>query len=208
MVILSRPINRHQVSHLMKVTEPSLDYIILELILKKESENALGSVRIISCRQPLEKRSIFLPLKGRYIYQTPGPSAQSSSLIQQPAASPVSSPAIMYRVENISANGTTSLITWECTRMKNLFRVPCLAARSYSTRLAIRKSTWILTDQGPFLNAQSAGSGLIRPKSLTIITLTIKVIVITEDTSCFSYYSCEFHSPKYMSRYILFLAEI
>ena len=44
MVILSRPINRHQVSHLMKVTEPSLDYIILELILKKESENALESV--------------------------------------------------------------------------------------------------------------------------------------------------------------------
>lgn len=44
MGILSRPINRHQVSHLMKATDPSLDYIILELILKKESENALESV--------------------------------------------------------------------------------------------------------------------------------------------------------------------
>lgn len=44
MGILSRPINRHQVSHLMKAIDPSLDCIILELILKKESENALESV--------------------------------------------------------------------------------------------------------------------------------------------------------------------
>jgi hypothetical protein len=41
MEIHSRPINYHQVSLLMRATEPSSDCIILELILKKELDNGL-----------------------------------------------------------------------------------------------------------------------------------------------------------------------
>ena len=84
--------------------------------------------------------------------------------------------------------------------MKNLFRARCLVATGCSTRLAIRKSTWKFIKRSPTLNAQNAESGLTRHKSLNIITLTIKVRVICESDSCFSYYSCGLYTHKYYKK--------